>query len=155
PRASCAASRTRRRSPPRSSATRLPSFSDVARDHTMNRAQARGGGPIGQVEASAYRIPTDAPESDGTYAWDATTLIVARASAGGKTGLGYTYADAAAAALVRDLLANVVAGIDAFAIPAAWTTMTKAIRNNGRPGIASLAISAVDAALWDLKGQIL
>ena len=44
------------------------------------------------------KIPTDAPEADGTYAWDSTTLVLVEARAGGKTGLGYTYADTATAA---------------------------------------------------------
>jgi L-alanine-DL-glutamate epimerase-like enolase superfamily enzyme len=33
--------------------------------------------------------------------------------------------------------------------------MTRALRNNGRPGVASAAVSAVDAALWDVKGRLL
>ena len=111
--------------------------------------------PIVRVEAAAYKIPTDAREADGTFAWNSTTLVVVRVTAGGMTGLGYTYADTATAALVRDSLAAVIAGRDALAIPAAWMAMVSSIRNLGRPGIASMAISAVDAAPWDLKGRIL
>ena len=33
--------------------------------------------------------------------------------------------------------------------------MAAAIRNLGRPGIASMAISGVDSALWDLKARLL
>jgi L-alanine-DL-glutamate epimerase-like enolase superfamily enzyme len=33
--------------------------------------------------------------------------------------------------------------------------MVRAIRNIGRPGLASCAIAAVDAALWDLKARLL
>jgi L-alanine-DL-glutamate epimerase-like enolase superfamily enzyme len=33
--------------------------------------------------------------------------------------------------------------------------MWKAVRNAGRPGMASMAISAVDTALWDLKAKLL
>jgi L-alanine-DL-glutamate epimerase-like enolase superfamily enzyme len=33
--------------------------------------------------------------------------------------------------------------------------MVHAIRNLGRPGVCSMAISAVDAALWDLKARLL
>jgi L-alanine-DL-glutamate epimerase-like enolase superfamily enzyme len=121
----------------------------------MDCREATGGAPIDRVQASAYKIPTDAPEADGTYAWNATTLVVARAGAGGQTGLGYTYADQATATLIREQLADVVVGRDAFTIPAAWAAMVGAIRNLGRPGVASMAISAVDAALWDLKGRLL
>jgi hypothetical protein len=41
-----------------------------------------------------FCIPTDAPEADGTIAWDATTMVVVTVAAGGHTGLGYTYAAA-------------------------------------------------------------
>ena len=55
------------------------------------------GAAIDRLGVSAYRVPTDSPEADGTIAWDGTTLVLVEASAGGVTGLGYTYADAAAA----------------------------------------------------------
>ncbi|HEX7449741.1 MAG TPA: enolase C-terminal domain-like protein [Pirellulales bacterium] len=111
--------------------------------------------PIETIETAAYSIPTDAHESDGTFEWDKTTLVVVEARAGGETGLGYSYADAATAKLVQSMLAEVVRGIDAYNVPAAWHKMVQAIRNLGRPGIASMAISAVDAALWDLKARLL
>ena len=110
--------------------------------------------PIASVAARAYKIPTDAPESDGTFAWDSTTLIVVDIEAGGETGLGYTYCHEAAAALARGKLAEVVEGVDAFDGPAARATMLRAVRNMGRSGIAACAISAVDAALWDLKAKL-
>jgi L-alanine-DL-glutamate epimerase-like enolase superfamily enzyme len=37
----------------------------------------------------------------------------------------------------------------------AWLAMVHAIRNLGRPGVASMAIDAVDNALWDLKARLL
>jgi L-alanine-DL-glutamate epimerase-like enolase superfamily enzyme len=111
--------------------------------------------PIEQIEARSYKVPTDAPEADGTFAWNATTLVVVHVTAGGAQGVGYTYADTATATLIRDLLGATVKGLDALAIPTAWVAMTRAIRNLGRPGVSSMAISAVDAALWDLKGVLL
>ncbi|HET9576474.1 MAG TPA: enolase C-terminal domain-like protein [Usitatibacter sp.] len=107
------------------------------------------------VRAAAYTVPTDAPESDGTLEWNATTLVVAHVRAGGREGLGYTYADTATALLIRDKLAPLLAGADACATNARWIDMVRAVRNLGRPGIASMAISALDAALWDLKGRLL
>ena len=77
------------------------------------------------------------------------------AHAGDCTGLGYTYADLATAKLIESKLAGVVSGLDAGAPRRAWAAMVKAIRNLGRPGIASMAISAVDVALWDLHARLL
>ena len=110
---------------------------------------------IEKIDVSAYKIPTDYPESDGTYAWDSTTLVLAEATAGGATGLGYTYADTATAHLIKSLLAKKVEGRNAMDVPGAWEAMVRAIRNLCRPGIASMAISAVDVALWDLKARLL
>lgn len=110
---------------------------------------------IESVTASAFRIPTETPEADGTLAWDSTTLVVAEVSAAGETGLGFTYADKSAAVLIGGKLAQAITGIDAFAIPAAMAAMLREIRNLGRPGIVATAISAVDTALWDLKGKLL
>ena len=111
--------------------------------------------PVESLRISAYTIPTDFPESDGTLEWDRTTLVLVEAEAGGKRGLGYTYADLATAALIRDTLAEVVTGLDALSPPRAYAAMWRRIRNLGRPGICSMAISAVDCALWDLKARIL
>jgi L-alanine-DL-glutamate epimerase-like enolase superfamily enzyme len=104
---------------------------------------------------SVYRIPTDAPESDGALAWDSTTLVPVEVNAGGKQGIGYSYADSATAVLIRDTLAAIVSGRNALDIGGAWQAMVHAIRNLGRPGITSMAIAAVDNALWDLKAKLL
>jgi L-alanine-DL-glutamate epimerase-like enolase superfamily enzyme len=61
----------------------------------------------------------------------------------------------AAAELIAARLIAVVQGRDALAVPAAWDAMVRAIRNQGRPGICAMAISAVDTALWDLKARLL
>ena len=113
------------------------------------------GVPIERLDVSAFKVPTDAPESDGTCARDATIPVVVEATAGGKTGLGHGYADASTATLAREVLAPVVKGRDAMGVPGNRAAMVAAVRNLGRAGVASMAISAVDTALWDLKGRLL
>lgn len=111
--------------------------------------------PIEAIEVVAYTIPTEAPESDGTLEWDSTTMVLVKARAGGMTGLGYTYSHRAAATLVKGLLARVVHGGDALDVPGRCRDMIHEVRNLGRPGLASSAISAVDNSLWDLKARLL
>jgi L-alanine-DL-glutamate epimerase-like enolase superfamily enzyme len=112
--------------------------------------------PIERIIVYTYRVPTDAPEADGTFEWNATELVLVQIEAGGKRGIGYSYTQAnAAAALIRELFAPHLRRADAFDIPAHWRTMNRLLRNVGRPGLGLMALSAVDHALWDLKGQLL
>lgn len=111
--------------------------------------------PIQNLRARAYRIPTDRPEADGTAAWSETILILVEVEAAGRTGLGYTYCDRAATGLITDTLAAVIMEQDAFDIPGLSLRLQQRVRNIGRPGLAACAISAIDAALWDLKGKLL
>src|SRR5690242_9724046 len=116
----------------------------------------RGGAPITDLHAAAYRIPTDSPEADGTFAWKATTLVVVEVTAADEqSGLGYTYADASVASLIGGQLKKALADHDSFDIPACWMAMQRSVRNLGRSGLAACAISAIDAALWDLKARAL
>ncbi len=111
--------------------------------------------PVDRVAVEAFVVPTDAPESDGTLEWDRTTLVLVQVGGGGRQGLGYTYADLATASLIRDTLGPLVKGMDALSPPSCYAAMWRRIRNLGRPGICSMAISAVDCALWDLKARLL
>lgn len=119
------------------------------------RAAAGGGPAIQGLSASAYEIPTERPESDGTLEWDRTVLVVVEARAGGETGIGWTYSHAAAAHLVADRLRPLGVGADAFAVEATNRRMRGALRNLGAVGIGAQALSAVDAALWDLAARLL
>jgi L-alanine-DL-glutamate epimerase-like enolase superfamily enzyme len=110
---------------------------------------------IDQIKVSTYTVPTDFPESDGTLQWSSTTLVLVHAHGGNKVGLGYTYADTATAILIRDTLSKTVEGQNAMTPSASWNAMVARTRNLGRPGIVSMAISAVDIALWDLNARLL
>ncbi len=115
----------------------------------------RDGALIEKVAVRAYTIPTDSPEADGTIAWDRTTIVIVEVEAGGERGLGYTYASAAAAQVVRDVLAPTILHQDVFAIPKLWKAMIAIVRNMGLRGVCANAISAVDTALWDCKARLL
>jgi L-alanine-DL-glutamate epimerase-like enolase superfamily enzyme len=110
---------------------------------------------IAQLETRVYCVPTDLPEADGTMQWDSTTLVLVEAVAdSGMRGLGFSYASAAAAGVVHDVLSKAVVGCRVDDVGSVWGAMIAATRNIGRPGIAATAISAVDVALWDLKARL-
>jgi L-alanine-DL-glutamate epimerase-like enolase superfamily enzyme len=116
----------------------------------------RGGRVVVQrVRARSFTVPTDAPEEDGTLSWESTTLVLAEIRVGKEVGIGFTYSTPACAAVVADVLAEVVVGSDPLSPTAVWQRMRAAVRNVGYPGIAASAISAVDVALWDLKAKLL
>lgn len=110
---------------------------------------------VERLRARAYTIPTDRPESDGTFEWEATTIVVVEIDAGGSTGIGWTYAAAAATRLIDDLLAPLVEEMDVFATGAVQRAMRVALRNAGYPGAGAMAASAIDIALHDLKAKLL
>ena len=113
------------------------------------------GAKIESLTVSAYTIPTDTPESDGTLRWDSTTILLAEAAGGGKRGLGYTYGDVSTGKLIESKLVEVVQGQNAMHVQASWAAMQRALRNAGRTGVGAMAVAAVDTALWDLKARLL
>ena len=110
---------------------------------------------IADCSATAYTIPTDAPEADGTFAWDSTTLIVVELRCEDATGIGYTYSHKTAAPLARELMEKHVRGQSPWDTNALFSAMRQAQRNYGREGIAATALSAIDIALWDLKAKLM
>ncbi len=121
----------------------------------MTSTSSRIDTSVEELEVAAFTVPTDAPEADGTLAWDSTTVVVVHARGGGEAGIGFTYADVSTAKLIESKLHDVVCGRDAFDPQATWAAMVGETRNLGRPGVVSMAISAVDLALWDLKARLL
>ena len=110
---------------------------------------------IKDLRVSAYTVPTDGPESDGTIKWDSTTMVLVEIEAGGKRGIGYSYTDISSAFFIDKNLKKIVVGKDAMRIPSVLQSMIESVRNDGNCGVTAMAISAVDNALWDLKAKIL
>lgn len=84
-----------------------------------------------------------------------TALIVEVVSDDGVSGFGEAYGPAAPNAAVVAAYAPLLIGSDAFATEAIWERLYNALRDHGQNGLAVQALSAVDIALWDLKGRTL
>ena len=82
-------------------------------------------------------------------------MVLVELSSAGTKALGFTYADISTAKLASTLLDEVVKGRDAFEHGAILGDLYRRVRNLGTTGIAMMAISAIDNALWDLRARLL
>lgn len=110
---------------------------------------------ISKSSVEVFTIPTDAPEADGTFSWDKTTMVLVQLWSGRVSALGYTYADESTARLVQTLLPEVVDARDALDHGSILQRLWRAVRNLGGTGIAAMAISVIDNAIWDLRAKLL
>ena len=115
---------------------------------------------IKAVKARLFRIPlpevmSDAKHGDHTHFELITATVKLE---GGEEGTGYTYTGGrggqAVLALIRQDLGPFLIDRDSEDIDGLYDAMQWHIHYVGRGGIASFAISAIDIALWDLRGKI-
>jgi L-alanine-DL-glutamate epimerase-like enolase superfamily enzyme len=124
--------------------------------HAPTAATAGRSARIDAIDVSAYEIPTATDdEADGTLVWDSTSIAVVEVTCGEHTGIGYSYCHPSAAHVIESKLADIVAEADPLMPQKAWAEMQMQVRQMGHAGIAAMAISAVDIALWDLKARLL
>lgn len=114
---------------------------------------------IAAIEVRLFHIPlaeilVDAKHGDHTH-FELVTVTITLAD--GSKGTGYTYTGGkggfAIAAMVEHDLAPFLKGHDASDVEALYEAMQWHVHYVARGGIASFAISAVDIALWDLRGK--
>ena len=114
---------------------------------------------IAKVETRLFRVPlaevlSDAKHGDHTH-FELILAVITLED--GSAGTGYTYTGGrggtAVAAMISDDLAPFLVGQDAEGVEDLYEAMQWHIHYVGRGGIASFAISAVDIALWDLRGK--
>ncbi|MBL8670805.1 MAG: mandelate racemase/muconate lactonizing enzyme family protein [Alphaproteobacteria bacterium] len=115
--------------------------------------------PIAAVETGHYRVPLPVALSDSTHGtithFEVVTVRV-RDQAGAE-GVGWTYTVGAGGGAVADLIgrhcAPLLLGQDADRIEALWQRLWWGLHYGGRGGQTSMAVSAIDIALWDLKAR--
>lgn len=125
----------------------------------MSSANATEGGTIVSVVSRLWPVPLDEVMSDAMHGdhshFELVTVEVTLSD--GQQGCGYTYTGGrgghAVHAMIEHDLAPWLLGRDAADVESLNTAMQWHMHYVGRGGIASFAISAVDIALWDLRGK--
>ncbi len=114
---------------------------------------------IENVKVQLFNVPldevlTDAKHGDHTH-FELVTVTVTLAD--GSQGTGYSYTGGkgghAIAAMVEHDLAPFITGRNGDEIEALYDAMQWHVHYVARGGIASFAISAIDIALWDIRGK--
>ena len=102
------------------------------------------------------RWPAPALSTTGAVGSSLYGLIVKLTADDGTAGYGsVALATAGAVHTLEHSLKPIVVGADIFDTNLIWEAMYRATLNHGRKGLVMAAISAVDIALWDLKGRAL
>ncbi len=73
----------------------------------------------------------------------------------GTWGMGLSILSGPVQTIIEDFLAPALVGENSMATEKLWDLMNRMTASFGSAGLASYAISAVDTALWDLKGKLL
>ncbi|MDQ0867481.1 mandelate racemase/muconate lactonizing enzyme family protein [Arthrobacter globiformis] len=114
---------------------------------------------IESVRTDLYRIPLAQALTDSTHGvmLDFELITVRVTDSDGAVGLGYTYTvndgGAAVAVMIERYLTPKLQGRDADHTERIWQDLWWTLHYAGRGGHATSAISAIDIALWDLKGR--
>lgn len=115
---------------------------------------------ISHFEVALYYVPLSQPLEDAIHGVQSefSLVVVKIATDDGASGMGYTYSvgrtgGSAIAAMLDSDMGPLLIGEDPRRIEHLWRKLWWATHYVGRGGIASFAISAVDIALWDLKGR--
>lgn len=112
---------------------------------------------IASVTSSVHRLPPASPWEDATNKVDALEFVVVEVTTDtGLTGTGFSYSvdigGTAIHTLIEDYLAALAIGEDPLAYEKLWTRLATQSRRLGL-GVNSMAIAAIDIAVWDIIGK--
>jgi L-alanine-DL-glutamate epimerase-like enolase superfamily enzyme len=115
---------------------------------------------ISKIQTRVVRLPADEPLADGPATPGATRDIVTLrvATDEGIEGIGYTFFGAALTGTLRhavEALGELAVGEDPLRTEALAAKLRTAAVGSGPGGILTLALSAIDIALWDIRGKAL
>ncbi|OGA24105.1 MAG: hypothetical protein A3I02_06415 [Betaproteobacteria bacterium RIFCSPLOWO2_02_FULL_67_26] len=115
---------------------------------------------ITKIQSQVIRVPVDEPLADGPGTPGAMREFVALrvGTDEGIEGIGYTFFGAALTGALKhavDALGALAVGEDPLRTEAVAAKLRAAAAGSGPGGLLTLALSAIDIALWDIRGKSL
>ena len=108
-----------------------------------------GGNFVSPMDRYNY----DKNSKSWTANWDRVACLVTAED--GTWGLGITLHSGPVCSIINDHFSQLLIGENPMATEKLWDMMRRASSPYGTAGITSYAISAVDNAIWDLKGKLI
>ena len=111
---------------------------------------------IKRVETFVAKAALDTPFYFSQSGFTDRVVTLARVTdSDGVYGWGEVYGPAEVAAPAIDWLGELIVGDDPLHVETIWSKLQRKINVFGRRGVLVAAISAIDIALWDLRGKLL
>lgn len=114
---------------------------------------------VESLKVTLHRLPPASTWIDATHKIEHLEFVLVEIRAGDQTGVRWTYTlghgGLAIRALIQDAVQPRVVGADAMNLDSLLDEVWWTLHPLGRGGISSLAVAAIDVALWDLRGQAL
>lgn len=114
---------------------------------------------IAKIEVFLVAHPIKAGLADATRKVENIGFTIVQLTTDqGLTGFGVTYNEVggeATEAMIKNSIAPKIIGKSIFETETIWQELFQYLRGVGRKGLTFCAVSAVDIALWDLKGKAL
>lgn len=115
--------------------------------------------PITSARSFLVDVPVETPRTDASQSFlKQETIFVEIETGDGASGLGYSYTigtgGTAVCALLDDYLLPHLVGMDGERVEAVWQALYAATRATAVGAITSLALAAVDTALWDRRCRV-
>ncbi len=127
-----------------------------AQPHLAPASHTAVDGTIVSAEAWLSDLEVETVRTDAVQSFlKQETIFVRLRTAGGVEGIGYSYTigtgGEAVLSLLRTCLLDVLIGLDAHRPEAVWRALFSATRATTVGAITSLALAAVDTAVWDAR----
>ncbi|MGE3307260.1 MAG: mandelate racemase/muconate lactonizing enzyme family protein, partial [Rhizobiaceae bacterium] len=112
---------------------------------------------IERAAVHLYRMPPSVPWEDATHRVPAIEVIVLELTVDGRPAYGFSYTvgvgGTAVRALLQDYCRSQLVGRDARYVVGTWDSLYHHLHRTGMGAITTLALAAIDVALWEVRAQ--
>lgn len=112
---------------------------------------------IERAAVHLYRMPPSVPWEDATHRVTAIEVIVLELTVNDRPAYSFSYTvgvgGTAVRALLQDYCQSQLVGVDARYVVGTWNSLYHHLHRIGMGAITTLALAAIDIALWEVRAQ--